>query len=153
MYTREQASQIKQAFWTRFGKYMSPVLSAEGEKVNWVNYKTGIRNLYFRMNATKDTASIAIEIMHKDADFAEKIYQQFLLLQPMLEEHTGEKWEWNILCENEHGQPLSRIGTEQQGVNIFKETDWPPIISFLKPRMIALDAFWSEYRMVFEMIT
>lgn len=153
MYTREQASQIKQAFWTRFGKYMSPVLSAEGEKVNWVNYKTGTRNLYFRMNATKDKASIAIEIMHKDAGFAEKIYQQFLLLQPMLEEHTGEKWEWHVLCENEHGQPLSKIGTEQQEVNIFKETDWPTIISFLKPRMIALDAFWSEYRMVFEMIS
>lgn len=153
MYTREQASQVKQAFWTRFGKYMSPVLSAEGEKINWINYKTGIRNLYFRMNATKDTAGIAIEIMHRDADVAGKIYQQFLLLQPMLEEHTGEKWEWQALCENEHGQALSRIGTEQTGVNIFKETDWPAIISFLKPRMMALDAFWSEYRMVFEMIS
>src|SRR5688572_5352207 len=140
MYTREQASQIKQAFWTRFGKYMSPVLSAEGEKINWINYKTGIRQLYFRMDATKDTASIAIEIMHRDEAFAGKVYEQFLLLRPMLEEHTGEQWEWHALCENEHGQPLSRIAAEQKTVNIFKETDWPAIISFLKPRMIALDA-------------
>ena len=153
MYTREQASKIKQEFWTRFGRYMQPVASAEGTKVNWVNYKTGIPNLYFRMNATKDTAGIAIEIMHKDQAFAEKLYQQFLLLKPMLEEQTGEAWEWDALYENEHGQSLSRIYFEQTPLNIFKETDWPSIISFLKPRIIALDAFWSEYKMVFEMVT
>jgi len=27
-------------------------------------------------------------------------------------------------------------------VNILKENDWPAIISFLKPRIIALDKFW-----------
>lgn len=152
MYTKEQASKVRQEFWTKFGKYMVPVLSAEGQKVNWVNYTSGIPGLYFRMNATKDSASIAIEIMHKDAAFAEKVYQQFLLLKPMLEEHTGETWEWYALCENEHGQLLSRIIKVEKPLNVFKESDWPSIISFFKPRMIALDAFWSEYKMVFEMI-
>ncbi len=152
MYTREQASKIKEQFWTRFGKYMAPVLSAEGGKVNWMNYKTGIPNLYFRMNATKDIASIAIEIMHKDEEMAQKIYQQFLLLKPMLEEHSGEEWEWHDSYENEHGQTLSRIVKQESPLNVFKETDWPSIISFLKPRIIALDGFWSQYKMVFETI-
>lgn len=152
MYTKEQASKVRQEFWTRFGKYMQPIASAEGTKVNWVNYKTGIPHLYFRMNATKDTASIAIEIMHRDPAFAEKLYRQFVLLKPMLHEQTGEEWEWHALCENEHGQPLSRISREETPLNIFKESDWPSIISFLKPGIMALDAFWSEYKMVFEMI-
>ena len=153
MYTKEQASKVKQEFWTRFGKYMQPLASAEGGKVNWVNYKTGISNLYFRMNATKDTASISIDIMHKDPEFAQRLYEQFVLLKPMLEAQTGEQWEWHALCENEHGQALSRIYKEEKPLNVFKETDWPSIISFLKPRIMALDAFWSEYKMVFEMIS
>ncbi|MBC7937990.1 MAG: DUF4268 domain-containing protein [Rhizobacter sp.] len=152
MYTKEEVSKIRQEFWTRFGKYMMPVLSSEGEKINWINYKTGIPHLYFRMNATKDTAGIAIEIMQRNTGFAAKLYSQFQLLKPMLQAHTGEAWEWNALCENEHGQLMSRIFIEEKELNIFKEKDWPSIISFLKPRIISLDAFWNEYKMVFEMI-
>jgi len=153
MYTREEASKIKQEFWTRFGRYMLPILSAEGQKVNWVNYKTGIPNLYFRMNASKDDATLSVEIMHRDTAFAEKIYRQFELLRPMLEAHTSEEWEWRALDENEQGQLLSRISVKAMPLNIFKESDWPGIISFLKPRIIALDNFWNEYKMVFEMIS
>ncbi|MFZ4771323.1 MAG: DUF4268 domain-containing protein, partial [Ferruginibacter sp.] len=106
MYTREQASQIKQVFWTRFGKYMLPVLSADGEKINWINYKTGIRTVSFKMNATKDEVSIAIEIVHKDREYALKLYDQFVFLQSFLEEALEEKWEWEPLAENEHHQQL-----------------------------------------------
>ncbi|MFT3981326.1 MAG: DUF4268 domain-containing protein [Ferruginibacter sp.] len=153
MYTREQASQIRQQFWTRFGKYMAPVLSSEGYSTNWINYKTGIRNLYFRMDANKKQASIAIEMMYREPEFAEKIYQQFSLLKFQLEDHTGEEWIWHREDTNEHGQTLSRIYCTREPLNIFKETDWPDIISFLKPRIMALDAFWNEYKMVFEMIS
>jgi hypothetical protein len=47
---------------------------------------------------------------------------------------------------------LSRIYCTLQPANIFKETDWPAIISFLKPRMIALDAFWANHKFIFEMM-
>ena len=152
MYTREQAAAIRQHFWTRFGKYMSPVLSAEGEKVNWINYKTGIPNLYFRMNAGKEEAYIGIEIMHKNPEQAEKYYHQFISLKPMLEEALGEEWVWEDLHLNETFQPLSRVYKTLRPANIFKESDWPAIISFLKPRLIALDDFWINHKMIFEMI-
>jgi hypothetical protein len=41
MYTKQEISKQKQAFWTAFGKYMKPVLSADGEEISWLNYKTG----------------------------------------------------------------------------------------------------------------
>jgi hypothetical protein len=67
MYSKDQASQLKQQFWTTFGQYITPHPSAEGIKINWVNYKTGIKHLYFRMQAENRSASIAIEIAHPDA--------------------------------------------------------------------------------------
>ena len=51
MYSKSEASQLKQEFWTSFGQYMSPVLSAEGEKLNWINYKTGEKDIFFKMKA------------------------------------------------------------------------------------------------------
>ena len=66
MYSKQEASQLRQAFWTAFGQYMLPVPSGEGEKVNWTNYKTGEKDLYFRMNADNKQATIAIELTHKD---------------------------------------------------------------------------------------
>lgn len=151
MYTREQVAAVRQNFWTRFGKYMAPVLSAESEKINWINYKTGIPNVFFRMNAGKDEAYIGIEIMHKNPVQAEKYYQQFVLLRPMLEAALQEVWIWEEDHRNDSFQKLSRIYTLLQPANIFKEADWPAIISFLKPRMLALDEFWTGHKMIFEM--
>ena len=152
MYTREQASSIRQEFWTRFGRYMAPVLSAEGEKINWINYKTGIRQLNFRMDATQEFAHIGIEINHRDPGQALVLYQQFELLKPMLESVLGEAWEWAAAVEPEDQQVISSIALRQYKGSIFKEADWPDIISFLKPRIIKLDEFWCEYKMIFEMM-
>jgi len=152
MYTREQASQIKQQFWTAFGKYMSPVLSAEGEKINWINYKTGVRFIHFKMDVNKEVATVAIEILHKEPAVAKQLFQQFLALQDNLEQSLEEKWQWEPLNENEHGQALSGISIQLPGVSIYDQSNWPQIISFLKPRIIKLDHFWCDYKMIFESI-
>ena len=62
----QSSSQISSQFWMMFGKYMAPVLSAEGEKINWINYKTGVRNLRFKMQVNKSSITIAIELEHLD---------------------------------------------------------------------------------------
>ena len=41
MYTKQEAAQLRKEFWTAFGQYMKPVPTEDGEKVNWINYKTG----------------------------------------------------------------------------------------------------------------
>ena len=152
MYTKAQASLMRQKFWTQFGKYMAPVASAGGQKINWINYKTGVPHLFFRMNADKESAYIGIEMLQNVFAHAPKFYQQFLLLKPMLEEQMEEKWKWEERSINETNQPLSRIYAQLQAVNIFNEADWPAIISFLKPRIIALDHFWYHHKMIFEMM-
>ncbi|MCJ8210459.1 DUF4268 domain-containing protein [Mucilaginibacter sp. RS28] len=150
MYTREEASNIKQAFWTAFGQYLSPVTSAEGLKVNWVNYKTGLKNVYFRMQADKRTASIGIELTHPDAGIQELFFEQFKELRNVLHSYLGEEWDWQLHTRDEYGKTISRIGTVMEGVSVFKREDWPQIISFFKPRIIALDEFWSDAKYSFE---
>jgi hypothetical protein len=150
MYSRQQASELRQAFWTAFGKYMQPILSAEGEKVNWVNYKTGEKNIYFRMNAGSRSSSIGIEITHPDIELQQLYFEQFVQLKTLLHNALNEEWNWQLHFNDENGKVISRIYNELNNVSLFNQNDWPALISFFKPRIIALDEFWSSARYGFE---
>lgn len=150
MYSKDQVSQLKQEFWTTFGQYIAPHPSAEGLKVNWVNYKTGIKHLYFRMQADKKNAFIAIEMAHPDPDIQELLFEQFLEFKNMLHQTLGEEWDWQLHIPDENHKTVSRIVLNLPNVSIFRKEDWPELISFFKPRMIALDEFWTDAQYSFE---
>jgi hypothetical protein len=150
MYTKEQASQLRQAFWTTFGQYMSPIPSAEGGRVNWLNYNTGLKQVFFRMKADQKVASIGIELTQPDTEIQEIFFEQFTALKLLLHEAMGEAWTWALHDQDENGKTVSRIYQQLPGVNVFNREDWPTLISFLKPRLIALDAFWADAQYSFE---
>jgi hypothetical protein len=150
VYTKAEASQLRQAFWTSFGQYMAPVPSAEGGPVSWMNYKTGVKHLYFRMQADNRRASIAIELTHPDAGIRELFFEQFLELKALLHETLGEEWTWDLHATDANGLPLTRIYHEFHPANIFDRNRWGELISFFKPRIIALDAFWADAQYTFE---
>ena len=150
MYTKQEASKQKQAFWTAFGQYMQPILSAEGLKANWINYKTGVTGIHFKMDVDNIHATIAIVFSHSDANIQAAHYDQLVQLKAMLQQALGEDWQWQPMITDEYGKTISRIGTAIQNVNIYRNEDWPTLISFFKPRIIALDAFWSDARYGFD---
>ncbi|TWJ00716.1 uncharacterized protein DUF4268 [Mucilaginibacter frigoritolerans] len=150
MYSKEEASQLKQAFWTTFGQYIAPQLSAEGLRVNWVNYKTGIKHVFFKMQADKRSASIAIELIHPDPGIQELFFEQFLEYKNILTSYQNEPWSWELHGRDEYGKTISRIFKQIDGVSIFNKSDWPELISFFKPRIIALDEFWSDAKYGFD---
>jgi len=151
LYTKEQASAIKQAFWKAFGKYMALHLSADGEKVNWINYKTGIKHLAFKMQADNKRACIFIEMAQPDTGIQELMFAQFQELEKILNSFLQEDWLWEMHVPNEHHQTVSRIICCIEDVNIFKQEDWPTLISFFKPRIMVLDEFWSNAQYGFEL--
>jgi hypothetical protein len=150
MYSKDEASNIRQSFWTAFGQYIAPQLSADGLKVNWVNYKTGIKHLYFKMDAGNRSASIGIVITHSDAGIQELFYEQFVLLKTLLKNTLDEDWIWALHDTDENGNTISRIYKQLDGISIYNRNDWPQLISFFKPRIIALDEFWSTAQYSFD---
>jgi hypothetical protein len=150
MYSKQEASQLRHEFWTTFGQYMSPIVSAEGEKINWINYKTGEKNIFFRMHTDNKNAIIAIELNHKDKDIQQIYFEQFLQFKKIFDDVVQENWEWQLHTHNEHGKLITRIFIEKVGISIFQKQDWPELISFFKLRIIALDEFWSQVKYAFE---
>lgn len=146
MYTKAEVSKQRQKFWTRFGQYMAPVPSAEGEKINWINYKTGVKHFQFRMDVTSKMAALELHMSFPDIATRQQVYDRLLQLKLVFEGIAGEHWHWHPLCADEHGKTYSKLSRQLAGVNIFDESTWPEIISFLKENIIALDAFWSQVK-------
>lgn len=150
MYTKSEITQTKKEFWTTFGAYMKPVPSAEGMRVNWQNYKTGVKHIFFRMNAERNFASISIILNHPDLDIQELQFEQLLMFKKVLHGTLGEEWQWIYAQPDEYGRPVSKAEKLLNGTNVMNREDWPAIISFLKPRIMALDEFWSNAKYGFE---
>jgi hypothetical protein len=150
MYSKAAISQTKHSFWIAFGRYMAPQLSSEGLKVNWINYKTGFKNLYFKMEVGTKEASIAIVITHPEISVQEKFYEYFLELENIFHLTLEEQWKWQPLVQDEFDRTISRISISIEQVNVMDQIHWPTIISFLKPRIILLDEFWNDVKDRFE---
>ncbi|XZF16317.1 DUF4268 domain-containing protein [Chitinophagaceae bacterium MMS25-I14] len=143
MYTKEQAAAIRETFWKTFGQYIAAHPSADGLRINWINYKTGIKHLSFRMHADNKTACIAIELSHPDKGIQELMLEQFAELRNVLEGSLEEEWTWILYDKDDNNKTVSRIKYCIERVSIYRQEDWPELISFFKPRIIALDEFWS----------
>jgi Domain of unknown function (DUF4268) len=150
MFKRHEAARIQEEFWTTFGRYLSPVPSAGGIKINWINYKTGVKDLYFRMQVNRKAARIAITLEHPEPDIRELYFQQMEELKPLLHTTLEEEWTWQSHDRVNEEKVISSIYKELSGVSVVNKDHWPELISFFKPRIIALDQFWENAQYSFE---
>lgn len=145
---KSEKAQIRERFWTTLGRYMAPVPSAEGLKVNWINYKTGVPGVYFKLDATHELANHSIVISHKDPDLQELLVDQMLQLKVMMHSALGPEWIWpDDGKSRDYPFAIERTMLE---VNVYREDDWPVLIRFFKENMIALDEWWSTAQLAFE---
>ena len=150
MYSKEEASRIRKKFWVSFGQYMKLQDSACNAKVNWINYKTGIKSLEFKTDVTNKLARIAIEITDPDIEMQALMFEQFEELQPMFHAQVGEEWIWFDEYFDEFGKRKAMIELKLEKVSVFRESDWPKIIEFLKTNLLKLDEFWCDTKEIFE---
>ncbi|MCW3084020.1 MAG: hypothetical protein JWP12_1386 [Bacteroidetes bacterium] len=150
MYSRAEASQLKHEFWIAFGRYISLNLNSEGMKINWVNYHTGYKYVYFRMEVDQKKAEISIQLTHPDTLMRELYFDKFSSFRAIITNALNEDWIWEAETAGEYGKSISKIATGIKGVNVYDRNSWPEIISFFKPRIIALDEVWNDIKDGFE---
>jgi hypothetical protein len=150
MFSKEEAYQVRKKFWVSFGSFMKLQTSSAGEKINWLNYKTGIKDLYFKTNVDNKCAVISIEMHQKDSEIRELIFEQFEEFQPLFHSYFEKEWIWYPEFSDE-GKLTSKIELKFENVSIFRESDWPEIIRFFKQNLLKLDEFWNDVKDTFEM--
>ncbi len=148
MYAKNEAILLTKEFWTRLGQYMKPVPSSEGEKINWINYKTAIKYCDLILQADHQHALLAFELSHPDLEKQNHFVQHLQQMQPLIYQTMPEwKWQIQVLVDNRR---VSRVYIELRNCNILKKENWPTIISFFKNNLLAFDAFWSSARYNFQ---
>ena len=150
MYSARQSAEIRQQFWISLGKYLTPVPSASGSRISWLNYHTGIKYLYFRMHADSQEAYLGVESEHPEGEVRRAIFARFRLLSESLDTNIPLLWHWEEEAVNINGKLVSRIFLRLENVNIMDNRCWPAMISFFKSGIIALDKFWFENFEFFE---
>lgn len=150
MFDKEEGKAFRKKFWTGFGRFMGKHSSVRGRKQKWLNYRTGVKHLYFRMDADKRSARISIDIQHPDPGIRELFYEQWCEYQALLKNLTGLEWTWLPSYHHPPDQEIARIYVEKEGVNLYKEEDWPTIWAWFEPIMLGLDELWGDAVDIFQ---
>lgn len=102
------------------------------------------------MDTDNRSATIMVEFAHPDAEIRELFYEQFLQFKRLFTDQMQEEWDWQPDHMDIYSKYTVRISYTLHKASIFNRDDWPALISFLKPRIIALDEFWSTAQYSFE---
>ncbi len=142
MFSDAEASALRQRFWTTFGRYMGPVPSAEGEKINWINYRTGIKDVAWKMETLNRQAKVIVLIGGSE-ERQEKILQIFEQLK--FAENNA------MILEKDTEKGNSRFIKQLPAASVLDERKWLELISFFKDNILAFDKFWTEHKFIFEL--
>lgn len=150
MFSKKEAQAIRVEFWTAFGLYMKKHSSYFGPGHKWLNYKTGVRHIFFRLIAEKNQVAISIEIQHKDQGIRALNFDQFAEVRKILDEMLPTKMEHQLHHRNLDGQEIARIYASSEAYSIYRKDDWGEMFRFLEGRLVPLDEFWYDFKDLFK---
>lgn len=150
MFSKEENKQIKVDFYTALGVRMKRHIALSGEKIKWVNYKTGIKGLAFKMEIDKRIARLFVEIKHSDTDIQDLVYQQFEEYKVVLEQAMPSDTIWFSEDYNILGEKIAKIEWQQEAVSIYKKDTWGTAFDFYEAHWLTLDDFWADIKPIFE---
>lgn len=150
VFPKDYGKELRTEFWTAFGKHMQRHRPARGSKVKWVNYLTGIKDLYFRLHADQQGVGISIDIQHRDPALREVFYDQWWELETMLHTMTGHPWTWTREFQLPSGETISRISHAQSGFNLYEKADWKAMFKYFEQHLLPLDEIWGDAYDIFK---
>ncbi|WP_042278526.1 DUF4268 domain-containing protein [Nonlabens tegetincola] len=137
MYSREEAKQIRQQFWTMFGKRYDR---------KWLLYNTKIKDFALKFSFEHKKALVSIDIIHDDELLRAYYYDKLLSLKSILKDEVSHDliFEENYYLES--GKEISRVYIQLDKVKIQKQTDWPAVYEFFYENMDKLERFFLDYK-------
>jgi hypothetical protein len=137
MYSKEEAKNVRQQFWTMFGKRYDR---------KWLLYDTKLKDVVLKFSFEDRRALVSIDVNHDDTIFRAYYYEKLISLKNIMKEEVSEEliFEENYMLES--GKTVSRVFVMYEGVKIQKQTDWPEVYEFFYTYMDRLESFFQEYR-------
>ena len=89
MFSKEEARQLRQLFWTSFGKSFPR---------KWILYNTKVKDLSLKFHADTKTALVCLDITHDDPELRQMYFEKLQCLEAILSSEFIPK----IIYDKEH---------------------------------------------------
>ncbi|WP_047545859.1 DUF4268 domain-containing protein [Psychroserpens sp. Hel_I_66] len=141
MFSKEESRQLRQEFWTSFGKSFPR---------KWILYDTKIKGFSFKFHFDNKTALVALDL-EDDLENRIKYWEKLQSLKSILvSDYISEvifKEEYFL----ENGKEISRIFVPlEQKVSIHNKNTWREVMVFFNETMHQFELFFEEYRDILE---
>jgi hypothetical protein len=146
MLSKEELKNHKIAFWEEFKKRMSNHRSASGRKMNWLQYRTDLKDVYVRLETDKNGVRLCFDLQFKDTEIREIVWEQMGELKKVLTNEMGDDGIWEEHYRNESVPDFCRIYWEKNGLNFLNTTHKYEIFNFFEDRLIRFDSFYDTYK-------
>ncbi len=144
MLSRHDRKQLNTEFYTALGLMLQDDFSATGRRIKWTNYKTGVKDIYLRMEADGNGARICIDLQHRDEGIRQLFWEQFQEVKALLKSELGNELIWHEQFFKPDGTEISRIEKRLNEGNLYNRETWPILLPFLKENLLAFDRFWAD---------
>ncbi|WP_452221306.1 DUF4268 domain-containing protein [Lacinutrix salivirga] len=136
MFSKEESKQIRELFWTSFGKSFPN---------NWILYNTKIKGFSFKFYFDTKRAFVTLDL-EDDLENRIKYWDKLQSLkQILLTEYLPEAiFEEEYVLDN--GKELSRIYVPfTQKASIHNKNSWQDVMLFFNETMPKFEAFFKDY--------
>ncbi|MFA8435723.1 MAG: DUF4268 domain-containing protein [Marinifilaceae bacterium] len=143
MYTKEEAREMRLAFWDGFKRYSKK----SGRKMtSWVLKGTQIREAQLKFDCSEKEARVSLQIDHKFDESRLQVYQRFEKYRPVINDTCGEELIWNPNFYIEGFKEVSLIYYQLDGVSIYRKEQWEQIYAFFVEKMTLLEEAFLDVK-------
>ncbi|SRR6056297_2721273 len=146
MYSREEAKELRVAFWRQFQDFTNKRRKNKGRTGKWILDRTGINALNLRFHFDEQSALVGIDIETRNIDKRLALYEKLESTRSQINKALGENTIWELEYIRENNKAVSRIYTAIEGVSILNRQSWNRVNMFFFDRMTALEDYFLEYK-------
>jgi hypothetical protein len=141
MFSKEESRQLRQEFWTSFGKSFPR---------KWILYDTKLKGLSFKFHFDTKKALVALDL-EDDLEHRILYWKKLLTLKSiLLDAYLPEAiYDEEYILDNY--KEISRIYVPlQEKVSIHNKNSWRTVMEFFNEKMTLFEAFFEEYKDIIE---
>lgn len=144
MFSKEEAKEMRHAFWTKLDNKSGKMPGRNGKPIRWIGDKTGIKGLELKFDVDREQAVVAMEIRHTAIDNFEGLWSKMENCKPMFSKiFGGDKLIWQKEYQKEAGDMVGRIYVSTPG-DLFDKEKWSDMTRFMIDNMIQLETAFKE---------
>jgi len=141
VFSKEESKQLRQHFWTSFGKSFPR---------KWILYNTKIKGLSLKFHFDIRKAIVSLDVDLEDIEKRINLWEKLQGLRNILKSEflPGVIFDDSYLLDNK--KEISRIYVIKSDVSIHDKSSWQETMQFFNENMKALEQFFETYKEIID---